>query len=163
MAIWIFDELNLTQWPYCFRFCLSKRDVFRTLANIFDRAFLRKKLTAFNHQVFSQNTPSQIFDRASNWKRPRPYRVLWMSFLESCKVLAQIRVFMRLYSLLRIDLNHFYPNSSQIFPAGIYLLKVKNNTKTRCEICSKLSINEDANGVIQVSLLLTLNIFGTLF
>ena len=28
-----------------------------------------------------------------------------------------------------------------IFPAGIYLLKVNNkNTRTRCEICSKLSI-----------------------
>ena len=27
------------------------------------------------------------------------------------------------------------------FPAGIYLLKVNNrNTKTRCEICSKLTI-----------------------
>ena len=30
------------------------------------------------------------------------------------------------------------------FPAGIYLLKVNNrntNTRTRCEICSKLAIN----------------------
>ena len=28
------------------------------------------------------------------------------------------------------------------FPAGIYLLKVNNrNTRTRCEICSKLTIN----------------------
>ena len=30
------------------------------------------------------------------------------------------------------------------FPAGIYLLKVNNrNTRTRCEICSKLTINKD--------------------
>ena len=29
-----------------------------------------------------------------------------------------------------------------VFPAGIYLLKVNNrNTRTRCEICSKLTIN----------------------
>ena len=28
------------------------------------------------------------------------------------------------------------------FPAGIYLLKVNNrNTRTRCEICSKLTLN----------------------
>ena len=39
-------------------------------------------------------------------------------------------------------------------PAGIYLLKVNNrNTRTRCEICSKLTIKT----------LLTLNIFHTLF
>ena len=38
-------------------------------------------------------------------------------------------------------------------PAGIYMFKVKNkNTITRCEI-----------GVVQVSFLLTLNIFQTLF
>ena len=42
--------------------------------------------------------------------------------------------------------------------AVIYLLKVNNrNTRTRCEIFSKLTIN----GVILVSLLLTLNIFHT--
>ena len=45
-------------------------------------------------------------------------------------------------------------------PAGIYLLKVNNrNTKTRCEICSKLT---SANVVFMVSLSLTLNIFHTL-
>ena len=46
-----------------------------------------------------------------------------------------------------------------IFPAGIYLLKVNNrNTRTRCEICSKLNI-----GVFLLSLLLTLYMFHTLF
>ena len=45
-------------------------------------------------------------------------------------------------------------------PAGIYLLKVNNrNTRTRCEICSKLTINTPE----LVYLLLTLNIFHTLF
>ena len=30
---------------------------------------------------------------------------------------------------------------SQVYPVGIYLLKVSNrNTRTRCEICSKLTI-----------------------
>ena len=48
-------------------------------------------------------------------------------------------------------------------PAGIYLLKVNDkNTRTRCEICSKLHQN-DANSDALVSLLLTLNIFHTLF
>ena len=34
------------------------------------------------------------------------------------------------------------------FPAGIYLLKVNNrNTRTRCEICSKLTIETLEQGV----------------
>ena len=34
----------------------------------------------------------------------------------------------------------FYTNTTAL-PAGIYLLKVNNkNTRTRCEICSKLTI-----------------------
>ena len=45
-------------------------------------------------------------------------------------------------------------------PAGIYLLKVNNrNTRTRCEICSKLTIKIP----VLVSLLLTLNKFHTFF
>ena len=53
------------------------------------------------------------------------------------------------------------------FPAGIYLLKVNNrNTRTRCEICSKLTIKtpgvfivnfEHISHLALVSLLLTLN------
>ena len=61
------------------------------------------------------------------------------------------------------------------FPAGIYLLKVNNrNTRTRCEICSKLTINtperrhwrrsgvfivnfEHISHLVLVFLLLTLN------
>ena len=53
-----------------------------------------------------------------------------------------------------------------IFPAGIYLLKVNNRkTRKRCDLCSKLTIKtpEDAIGIVLVSLLLTLNIFHTLF
>ena len=51
-------------------------------------------------------------------------------------------------------------------PTGIYLLKTNNkNIKIRCEICSKLTIRHknNANGVILVSLLLTMNIFHTRF
>ena len=47
----------------------------------------------------------------------------------------------------RIDylcLNHErkeYQRPTEAFPAGIYLLKVNNrNTRTKCEICSKLTI-----------------------
>ena len=47
-----------------------------------------------------------------------------------------------------------------IIPVDIYLLKVNNgNTRTRCEMCSILTINFNANGVVLVSLLLTWNIF----
>ena len=64
---------------------------------------------------------------------------------------------------------------SNLLPAGIYLLKVNNrNTKTRCEICSKLTIKtqerrqwrrsgvfivnfEHISHLVLVFLLLTLN------
>ena len=50
------------------------------------------------------------------------------------------------------------------YPADIYLLKVNNrNSRTRCEICSKLAIKIPEHGVVLVFLLLTLNIFHTLF
>ena len=46
-------------------------------------------------------------------------------------------------------------------PAGIYLFKVNNrNTRTRCKICSKLTLKIPER---RQSLLLTLNIFHTLF
>ena len=49
-------------------------------------------------------------------------------------------------------------------PAGICMFKVNNrNTRTRCEICSKLKKDTRPTGVVLVSLLLTLNIFHTLF
>ena len=54
-------------------------------------------------------------------------------------------------------------------PASIHLLRVNNsNTGTRCEICSKLTIkipkiSNNKDGVVLVSLLLTLNIFHTFF
>ena len=47
---------------------------------------------------------------------------------------------------------------------GVYLLKVINrNGRTRCEICSKLTIKFQNDATSVVTLLLTLNIFHTLF
>ena len=52
--------------------------------------------------------------------------------------------------------------NSKTFPADIYLLKVNSrNTRTRYEICSELTIKTPERR--QVSLLLALNIFHTLF
>ena len=50
-------------------------------------------------------------------------------------------------------------------PANIYLFKVNNrNTKKRCELCSKLTMNTlERLHVILVFLLLTLNIFTPFF
>ena len=57
--------------------------------------------------------------------------------------------------------NHQF-HSIILDPVGIYLLKVnKRNTRARCEICSKLTIKMPER--VLVSLLLTLNIFHTLF
>ena len=50
--------------------------------------------------------------------------------------------------------------TSKYGPAGIYLLQVNNrNTRTRCEICSKLTIktSEHISHLVLVFLLLTLN------
>ena len=51
--------------------------------------------------------------------------------------------------------------------AGNYMFKVNNRkSRTKCEICAKLTIKthqNDASGVVLVSLLLTLNIFYPLF
>ena len=58
---------------------------------------------------------------------------------------------------MEIKENYYFIKKLVMFPAGIYLLKVNNrNARTRVEICSKLTIKIP-------SLLLTLNIFHTLF
>ena len=63
------------------------------------------------------------------------------------------------------------PNASQLLiqlnpdPVDNYMFKVNNrNTRTRCGICSKLTIKTpERRSIILVYLLLTLNIFHTLF
>ena len=72
----------------------------------------------------------------------------------------------RFNSLPEMGFGLFIPNTTFLYllktsenskSAANYMFKVKNrNNRTRCEICSKF-------GVILVSLLLTLNIFHTLF
>ena len=52
----------------------------------------------------------------------------------------------------------------RIDQAGIYLLKANNrNTRTRCEICSKLTIKLPEQRQWPITLLLTLNMFHTMF
>ena len=50
-------------------------------------------------------------------------------------------------------------------PSGNYMFKVNNrNTRTTCDMCSKLTTKtpEQCHGIVLVLLLLTLNIFHTL-
>ena len=62
------------------------------------------------------------------------------------------------FSFFKINFCHFLSN-----PVGICMFKVNSiNTRTSCEICSKLTI-KTPDTVVLVSLLLTLNIFQTLF
>ena len=69
------------------------------------------------------------------------------------------------------SLKLFFLNTETISlptPLNIYLLKVNDrNTRTRCEICLKLTIKtperRQLHGVVLVSLLLTLSIFHNLF
>ena len=56
------------------------------------------------------------------------------------------------------------------YQVGIYMFKVNNrNTRARCAICSELTIKTPErrhlawDQVVMVSLLLTLNVFNTLF
>ena len=63
------------------------------------------------------------------------------------------------FIIVNVLLDHALPNSAPLikaerrsqtlyFPAGIYLFKVNNrNTRTRCEICSKLTIETLEQGV----------------
>ena len=70
-------------------------------------------------------------------------------------------VFRKIICLLQIQILCFRP-----FPAGIYLLKFNNrNTRTRCEICSKLTIKAPERYQYRCSgvFMLTLNIFHTWF
>ena len=57
-----------------------------------------------------------------------------------------------------------YDYQKRVDPVGIYLLKVYNrNTRTRCQICLKLTMKTPERGVVLMSLLLTLNIFYVFF
>ena len=69
------------------------------------------------------------------------------------------------WSLSYLEACTYFTLISHDKPAGIYLLKVTNrNTIARCEICSKLTTETPgANSLVLAFLLITLNIFHTLF
>ena len=59
-----------------------------------------------------------------------------------------------------------FKHRNKRWPAGTYLFRVNNgNTKTMCEICSKLTIKtpNDVSDVVLVSLMLSLNSFHAFF
>ena len=83
----------------------------------------------------------------SSWKPIRqlnPATLNRISFKRS--TLSQIRrsqltLVIFEWIVLLVTTFSYYLNMFSDFPAGIYLLKVENrNTRTRCEICSKLTI-----------------------
>ena len=78
-------------------------------------------------------------------------------FWEYIYIYTDVVTAFRLSQSFRGELHSYYP-------ADIYLLKVNNrSTRTRCKICSKLTHQNGVNSVVLMSLLLTLNIFYTMF
>ena len=97
--------------------------------------------------AFIFNTPNQVFF----WLN-QGVTLFFVSFVSFYQ-----QIFLTIFHLIPFLLSNFIV-LNYCDPAGIYLLRVNNrNTRKRFEICSKLTIK------ILVSLLLTLNIFRTLF
>ena len=60
-----------------------------------------------------------------------------ISFFLPHFIFELLSIFMAIINIAKLELI----NATDNCPAGIYLLKVNNkNTRTRCEICSKLTI-----------------------
>ena len=71
--------------------------------------------------------------------------------------------FMKLQTLPHVFVSLYLREQREVAAVGNYMVKVNNrNTRIRFEICSKLC-SKYLPGVVLVSLLLTLNIFHTLF
>ena len=71
--------------------------------------------------------------------------------------------FMKLQTLPHVFVSLYLREQRELAPVGNYMVKVNNrNTRIRFEIFSKLC-SKYLPGVVLVSLLLTLNIFHTLF
>ena len=91
-----------------------------------------------------------------------------ISYWERSALSHLIRVLLNILS--QHHLINAGPKVVPMNPANNYMFKVNNkNTRSRCEICSKLTIKtperrheNDVNGFVLVFLLLTLNIFHTL-
>ena len=135
-----------------------------------------------NKKLYQQVFKSIVFSNVNNILLPRciVFQSIFMKIL--CKI-CQKTCFLshcifpykdRVYNSVLI-----WENTGQRKPIFLHILhsetehthpeimfKVNNrNIRTRCEICSKLTIKtiKTNNGVVLVSLLLTLNIFNTLF
>ena len=116
-------------------------------------------VTAKSLYLFSRKISSWMFD----WVQSTPLNIVfslltlgifgyWKLLMINCKANMKFLHLSLCYDFMLLP-----------SPNGNYIFKVNRNTRTRCEICSNLTINNDTNGVAPVSLLLTLNIFHTLF
>ena len=90
--------------------------------------------------------------KQQRWKYERT--LAYFEYFASCNLSYDVNI-----DLLRFQLCF----TTNPLLGCIYLLKVNNrNTRTRCEICSKLLIKTLVFVVVLVSILLTLNIFHIL-
>ena len=107
----------------------------------------------FKHPLETYSEPSQISKIKSFSKIVNSFYLLNI-FVKSSIYLHAIRqVKSKVTKIMLIRIS---------YPIGIYLLKVNNrNTRATCEICSKLAIKTPERR--HPTLLLTLNIFHTLF
>ena len=107
-------------------------------------------LDGFQMRKWSRLTKSRMFSNDLTRSCPIPTKYsTWRKY--------GLTIFSRHFELLQNVIQ-----AARSYPPGIYLLKVNNkNIRTKWEICSKLPIKTPEKR--QVSLLLTLNIFQTLF
>ena len=78
------------------------------------------------------------------FKKKYTQAVLWQLYwlTRSCKVFGKREYGpLQLWSQIVLGNALYLPKRSKEFPVGIYLLKLNNrNTRTRCEICSELTV-----------------------
>ena len=89
----------------------------------------------FLRTLFLQNTSERLFLTALRWKHLQQ----WLT-TKSRYLLWQSSPFLMILRDLG-NASVLFANLRASYPAGIYLLKFNNrNTRTRCKICSKLTI-----------------------
>ena len=105
------------------------------------RFFLRFKIIGNFSKIFwlivkVYSTRNALFC----WSRKLFY-AKWVEVGHSRKLIHKISRFLDLVKLSSRKVSFSKKAFLRLFPAGIYLLKVNNrNTRTRCEICLKLTI-----------------------
>ena len=127
-------------------------------------------LASFQQAYFNDGrvSPAGIYLRKVNNSNTRTRcEICSKSFMITLYILIYTLCFIFTYTLASFQQAYF--NDGRVCPAGIYLRKVNNsNTRTRFEICSKLTIKRRHSGVfivnfehishlVLVLLLLTLN------